>query len=309
MSGITLREAVEPEDVERYWDEMALYFERDMQITPEDEDYDYFLGGQQRLDVEEIHERDKDRCSYIFFCRDGADIGFALPVIYASEDGKCLVAEFCVFPEYRGGGTGTACAKALLRWAVDNGAAYVELNNSGDARRERFWRRLGFVPNGTDEWGNPLMILPPKKDVPFTVERLVNLREPQLRRLLRGFRAEIGEEPLDDAALDRLLVAMGRERIAFFVARRGSRIVGMCSVARCFSTFACGETGVLDDFFIEPAFRKRGIARMLMRAAQDYGIAEGMASLTVCCAPCDEGMYQSLGFDTRLGATYAHLTE
>lgn len=309
MSDITLREATSPEDVERYWDEMALYFERDMQITPEDEDYDYFLGGQQRLDVEEIRERDKDRCSYIFFCRDGADIGFALPVIYASEDGKCLVAEFCVFPEYRGGGTGTACAKALLRWAADNGAAYVELNNSGDARRERFWRRLGFVPNGTDEWGNPLMILPPKEDVPFTVERLMNLREPQLRRLLRGFRVEIGEEPLDDAALDRLLVAMGRERIAFFVARRGFRIVGMCSVARCFSTFACGDTGVLDDFFIEPAFRKRGIARMLTRAAQDYGKAEGMASLTVCCAPCDEGMYQSLGFDTRLGATYAHLTE
>ena len=38
MSGITLREATSPEDVERYWDEMALYFERDMQITPEDED-------------------------------------------------------------------------------------------------------------------------------------------------------------------------------------------------------------------------------------------------------------------------------
>lgn len=309
MSGITLREATSPEDVERYWDEMALYFERDMQITPEDEDFDYFLGGQQRLDVEVIRERDKDRCSYIFFCRDGADIGFALPVIYTLEDGKCLVAEFCVLPEYRGSGTGTACAQALLRWAAENGAAYVELNNSGDARRERFWRRLGFVPNGTDEWGNPLMILPPKEDVPFTVERLVNLREPQLRRLLRGFRAETGEEPLDDVALDRLLIAMGRERITFFVARRGFRIVGMCSVARCFSTCACGETGVLDDFFIEPAFRKRGIARMLTRAAQDYGKAEGMASLTVCCAPCDEGMYQSLGFDTRLGATYAHLTE
>ena len=32
------------------------------------------------------------------------------------------------------------------------------------------------------------------------------------------------------------------------------------------------------------AFRKRGIARMLTRAAQDYGKAEGMASLTVCWA-------------------------
>ena len=146
------------------------------------------------------------------------------------------------------------------------------------------------------------------ENMPFRVEQLTDMEDGQLRRLMRSFRAEIGEPPLDEHAYGRLTDAARIGRIRFFAAWCGERMVGMCSVAACFSTFACGETGVLDDFFIEPAFRKRGIARMLTRAAQDYGKAEGMASLTVCCAPCDEDMYQSLGFDTRLGATFAHLT-
>lgn len=30
-------------------------------------------------------------------------------------------------------------------------------------------------------------------------------------------------------------------------------------------------------------------------------------TVTVCCAPCDEGMYQALGFPLHLGNTYAKL--
>lgn len=45
----------------------------------------------------------------------------------------------------------------------------------------------------------------------------------------------------------------------------------------------------------------------MRRAAQQWCVEHGIASLTVCCAPCDEGMDQSPGFDTRLGATFAHL--
>ena len=79
------------------------------------------------------------------------------------------------------------------------------------------------------------------------------------------------------------------------------------SVARCFSTFACTDTGVFDDFYIEPVFRRNGIARMLARAAQDWSKENGLASLTVTCAPCDEGMYQALGFEVRLGSAFAHI--
>ena len=81
----------------------------------------------------------------------------------------------------------------------------------------------------------------------------------------------------------------------------------MCSVAKCFSTFACTDIGVFDDFYIEPVFRRKGIARKLAQAAQKWCNENGLASLTVCCAPCDEGMYQALGFDVRLGSTFANI--
>ena len=91
------------------------------------------------------------------------------------------------------------------------------------------------------------------------------------------------------------------------MAKRGYRAVGMCSVAKCFSTFACTDTGVFDDFYIEPVFRKKGVARILAQEAQEWSNENGLASLTVCCAPCDEEMYQALGFNIRLGSTFAHI--
>ena len=81
----------------------------------------------------------------------------------------------------------------------------------------------------------------------------------------------------------------------------------MCSVAKSFSTFACTDTGIFEDFYIEPAFRRKGIARMLAQAAQRQSEENGLASLTVTCAPCDEGMYQALGFNLSLGTTFAHI--
>ena len=86
-----------------------------------------------------------DRCYYLLFRREGRDIGFALTALYPSEDGKCFVMEFCVLPEFRGGGTGTACARLLLDWAADRGAQYGELN-AADPRRIRFWSRLASGP-------------------------------------------------------------------------------------------------------------------------------------------------------------------
>ena len=85
------------------------------------------------------------------------------------------------------------------------------------------------------------------------------------------------------------------------------RAVGLCSVARVYSTFACGDTAVFEDFFVEPMFRRAGAARLLARTARDWCRAQGVTSLTVTCAPCDEAMYRRLGFDTPLGGTLAAL--
>lgn len=141
----------------------------------------------------------------------------------------------------------------------------------------------------------------------ITVEVLTDPEDLCLYRLENEYLLEIGEEPLTREKQQRLVRAIRDNRITFFLAKHNSRPVGMCSVAACFSTFACTETGIFEDFYIMPAFRGTGIARKLAQAAQAWCAEHDLASLTVTCAPCDEPMYQSLGFSIRLGTTFAHL--
>ncbi len=141
---------------------------------------------------------------------------------------------------------------------------------------------------------------------PVSVGLLSAGEERQLARLENSFLLEIGEAPLNAEKEKALGRAIREERIRFFVARDGERVVGMCSVAVCFSTFTCGTVGIFDDFYVEPAFRGRGVARELAHAAQRWCLEQGIPSLSATCAPCDEAMYQALGFDTPLGRTYAH---
>ena len=304
---ITIREAVTETDAAAFWEQLYAYFKRDIFPDPGDPDRAYFLGDDYRAHMQKLRARAQDRAYFLFFCRDGRDIGFAMPVIYTTEDGKCFILEFCVCPEYRGNGTGRRCAKALLDWAAENGARYAELNYGGDERRCRFWADVGFVRNGVDEWGQPLMLLPPEEEMPILVERLADPEDWQLKKLENGYLAEIGEPVQTEDDQERLVRAIQDGRIVFFVARRGCRAVGMYSVSRHFSTFCCADTGVCEDVYVEPAFRKKGIARKLTEAAQSWCRENGLASLTVCCAPCDEERYRALGFTERLGTTRAYL--
>ena len=149
---ITIREAITENDVALFWEQLHTYYKRDMFPDPNAEERDYFLGDEYRSTMQEIHDRTQDRCYYLFFQRNGQDIGFALPVNYTSEDGKCFIMEFCVYPEYRGNATGKECAKVLLNWAEENCALYAELNYGGNERRLRFWKSVGFIENGVVYW-------------------------------------------------------------------------------------------------------------------------------------------------------------
>ena len=228
---ITIREAITENDVALFWEQLHTYYKRDMFPDPNAEERDYFLGDEYRSTMQEIHERTQDRCYYLFFQRNGQDIGFALPVIYTSEDGKCFIMEYCVYPECRDG-TGKECAKILLNWAEENGALYAELNYGSNDRRLRFWKSVGFIENGVDEWGEPLMILPPKDEIPFIVEVLSDPTDWQLLKLENGFKKDIGEESLTGEMQKKFQQAVKDGKITFFVAKRGYRAVGMCSVAK-----------------------------------------------------------------------------
>ena len=302
MEELTLWECRAPQDTAYFWERLREYFLRDLYPgatgTPWREGYPQ--------DMQALHEREENPLHYILFRKNGQNIGLAMTVIYLTEDQKQFILEFCVFPEFRGNGTGKACARALLDWGKANGARFAELNADGP-RRTRFWASFGFIPNGRDRWGEPLMLLPPEEPVAFTVSPLKDTEE--LWDLESGFRAAVGEEPLDDGQQERLLAAIDAGEITFFVARRLNRPVGICSVSCCFSTFACRKTALFDDFFVEPAFRGQGIARKLARAAQAWCREQGCASLLVGCSPGDLPLYRALGFTDELGTMLAAMTE
>lgn len=152
---ITIEE-IAAENAGMFWDRHIVYLIDDGIIT-DAEDIEYFSKEDYRRIIEDHMIREKDRHHLIWFCRDGIRIGACSYCIYQSEDGKCFILDFWVFPEFRRNGTGHACFEALERYTKSDGAEYFELNSEKE-ESVRFWKSLGFTDNGRDEYDMRLLI-------------------------------------------------------------------------------------------------------------------------------------------------------
>ena len=121
---------------------------------------------------------------------------------------------------------------------------------------------------------------------------------PALKPLQCGYKAEIGEEAPGEEQFVSLFHAIGSGQIIFYGCVENDQLVGCCSITPTYSTFDYRRGGVLEDFYILPAYRHRGIARKLIQFAY---LDSGASSLTVGCADCDLEMYRALGFRIPLG--------
>ena len=149
-------EEIPVSQIDGFWKLHIRYLTEDG-IIEDDEDIEYFQSPQYRDVIRAHMERDTDKHHIVYFRRDGLRIGAAQYTTYQSEDGKCFLLDFWVFPEYRGGGTGHSCFEALERYTKADGARFYEINCQRE-NSARFWRSLGFVNNGMDEYDMPLMI-------------------------------------------------------------------------------------------------------------------------------------------------------
>ena len=96
-SNITIYEARTEADIRRFRAELRAYHARDIFPGEKDrEELAYFLGEEYRGQIETLRKRERDPLHFLFLRRDGEEIGFAMPVIFGSEDGKCFLLEFCV---------------------------------------------------------------------------------------------------------------------------------------------------------------------------------------------------------------------
>ena len=149
-------EEIPVEEIDSFWEVHYRYLVDDG-IVEDEEDQEYFAGPEYRNVILEHMQRQVDTHHMLWFVREGMRIGAAQYCTYQSEDGKCFLMDFWVFPEFRGKGTGHRCFEALEAYTKADGAAYYEINcEKEDAHR--FWLSLGFRDNGVDEYDMPLMI-------------------------------------------------------------------------------------------------------------------------------------------------------
>lgn len=120
----------------------------------------------------------------------------------------------------------------------------------------------------------------------------------ELMMLHKAYKVEIGEGMPTNAELESLEKAIEDEQIHFYGCLCDNLLIACCSICDLYSTFHYGKAGMLEDFYIQPKYRHKGIARKLVSFAYEQS---GVGSLIVGCADCDMKMYQSIGFRIALG--------
>ena len=152
---ITIEE-IPIERINEFWNIHIKYLVDDGIISDE-EDVEYFTGREYRGILEDHMSRSKDQQHMVYFCRGGERIGAASYCTYQSEDGKCFILDYWVFTPFQGNGTGHQCFEALEKYTRANGAKYYELNSEKEDSI-CFWKSIGFVENGKDEYDMRLLI-------------------------------------------------------------------------------------------------------------------------------------------------------
>lgn len=303
---VELYEVQLPEDIEYFWKLKNEYFFRD--IIPDtdiggpmtEEDIAYFLSKEYHDHIEMVCSREKDRATRVFFKLNGEIIGFCLYATYLSEDAKCFIIDYCILPESRNKGKGKDCVRLLIAKTQREGAQFFELNTHCH-RAKKFWESVGFQYNGYDSYGSILLLYPPESSDDIVCEELQLADIWQLLNLENSYKVEINKPFLTKAQQDSLLQAISDNQIKFFLLKRSTRAIGMCSVSKIFSTFNCASIGIFADFFIEPVFRKNGYERLLTKFVQDWCYEQRINSLLVGSSDTDLKKYTSLGFDVKLG--------
>jgi len=127
----------------------------------------------------------------------------------------------------------------------------------------------------------------------------------QIAITINKFKLEVGENPLTAQMEAAVRGAFERGAIDFYIVCEDGVVLGICSLSRCFSTYAAAPAALLDDVYIAREWRKKGLLRKLVECARNDAAAKGISSIMLGASAGDVGMYKSLGFDIELGTMLA----
>ena len=84
------------------------------------------------------------------------------------------------------------------------------------------------------------------------------------------------------------------------LAVENDQAVGFIQLYPLFSSISCRPLWLLNDLFVVPEGRRRGVARMLMDHARDHAVETGACGLELATAHSNseaQNLYESLGYE------------
>ncbi len=115
-----------------------------------------------------------------------------------------------------------------------------------------------------------------------------------------AYRAFYKRELAEDEARKFLHKNLGEKRSVIFIALNDKgQVLGFTQLYERLSSLSMAHYIYLSDLYVDEAFRKQGIARLLMKKAQEYGIAVGAINIQLETAHTNiqaQALYESLGY-------------
>ncbi len=114
-----------------------------------------------------------------------------------------------------------------------------------------------------------------------------------LSRLFDGYRRFYGQSGDAAAAEEFLAARLERGESILLIAEEGAEPVGFSQLYPAFSSVRLERTYILNDLFVAPEARCRGVAKALLEASEEAARDEGAGSLSLSTA-LDNAPAQSL---------------
>lgn len=134
-------EEIPVERIDEFW-EIPIRYLLDDGLIDDEEDEEYFRRAQYRDLIKAHMLRPVDKHHMVYCVRNGVRIGAAQYNTYQSEDGKCFILDYWVFPEFQRKGIGTALLRSVLNRYSH--VRQIELATGNTPKTTAFYKSMGF---------------------------------------------------------------------------------------------------------------------------------------------------------------------